>query len=268
MNWLGKVGGGVLGFLAGGPIGLVIGGLLGHQFDRGLASQRPLRRRRRPQLDPHRESGFFESLFLVMGHLAKADGRVSEEEIAAARQIMRQLKLQGERLRTAQSLFNRGKRPDFALAAQLSSLRQACAGEPPLARAFVQLQLDFLLAKGHLHRRQRELLAGVAAALAIGRLEFTQMEAVARAQRRFGQRGAAAGQAGAGNLARAFRTLGLEPSASDSEVRQAYRRLINRYHPDKQQARGGSVHELSQAEQRTREIRKAWELIREQRGIR
>ncbi|HXR90031.1 MAG TPA: co-chaperone DjlA, partial [Steroidobacteraceae bacterium] len=91
IKWAGKAVGGALGLLAGGPIGAAIGLFLGHQFD-----EQSSRAEAAPQL---RESlatvgeTFFRSTFRVMGHLAKADGRVSESEIAAARSIMSDLRL-------------------------------------------------------------------------------------------------------------------------------------------------------------------------------
>lgn len=195
MNWVGKLGGGVLGFLAGGPLGLVVGGILGHQFDRGLDSVRipRARARARARLDPAGERLYFESLFLVMGHLAKADGRVSEDEIAAARSAMRALKLGRGRQRDAIELFNRGKPADFPVGAQMARLGQLCRGQPQLSRAFLQFQLDFVLAKGHLARRERELLSRVADGLGIGRIELAQMEAMTRARRGFARQESAPG---------------------------------------------------------------------------
>ncbi|MCC5795012.1 MAG: co-chaperone DjlA [Chromatiales bacterium] len=266
MNWIGKLGGGALGLLVGGPLGAVVGAVLGHQFDRGFGGGGARRRRQRARLDPAADALFFESLFLVMGHLAKADGRVSEVEIAAARQMMRQLRLDPGRQREAIALFNRGKPADFPLRVQLRRLSQAIGAGGPLARAFLQAQLDFVLETGQMERRQRLVVNQVADELGLGRVELAQLEALARARRGFGwQRPRRAADAADGGLAHAFKVLGLEASASDEEVQRAYRRLMNRHHPDKQLARGGSPEELKRSAERTREIRGAYELIRERR---
>ena len=91
MVWIGKAVGGVLGFVVGGPIGSALGVLLGHQFDRGadqLSSGESIR------FGSNRiQQVFFEASFSVMGHIAKADGRVSEGEVRAARRIMHGMKL-------------------------------------------------------------------------------------------------------------------------------------------------------------------------------
>jgi len=92
----------------------VLGLLLGHQFDRGFADK--FRRFERQGADVGRVSdGFLHTLFLAMGHLAKADGRVSEEEIRAARMIMHRLSLSPAAVRRAIAWFDDGKRAAFRL---------------------------------------------------------------------------------------------------------------------------------------------------------
>ncbi|MEX0730419.1 MAG: DnaJ domain-containing protein [Aquisalimonadaceae bacterium] len=63
-------------------------------------------------------------------------------------------------------------------------------------------------------------------------------------------------------LKAAYRTLGVAPHATEDEVRTAYRRLMNRNHPDKLAASGSSATELGKAQLTTHEIRKAYDLIR------
>lgn len=62
--------------------------------------------------------------------------------------------------------------------------------------------------------------------------------------------------------------LGVDPQASEQEIKQAWRRLMSRHHPDKLAARGAPDAELAAAEQRTREVLAAYETIRERRGLR
>ena len=76
MSWTGKIIGAALGAVTGGPIGAALGAFIGHQFDRGVVETGP----------PPRsvQDAFFATTFRVMGHVAKADGRVTEDEIRAA----------------------------------------------------------------------------------------------------------------------------------------------------------------------------------------
>ncbi|MCG6934369.1 MAG: TerB family tellurite resistance protein, partial [Proteobacteria bacterium] len=114
MSWWGKVIGGTFGFMLGGPLGALFGAAVGHQFDKGL--ERGAISDVFGTGDQERvQAAFFTALFSVMGHVAKADGRVSPDEIAMARSIMQQMALDQEQTRVAIDLFNQGKRDDFDL---------------------------------------------------------------------------------------------------------------------------------------------------------
>ncbi len=271
MAWIGKLGGGVLGYLAAGPVGAVVGLALGHQFDRGTSlGPRPAQRSQRPGgagSFASRQKAFFETTFLVMGHLAKAEGRVSEAEIAAARRAMAEMRLRPEEVRRAIELFRLGKRRDYPLMQQVEVLRGICRGSPELLMAFIEIQLDFVLFKGSILPRERELLWQIGDRLGIGRVDMARLEAVLRARRTFGQRRTSMGGPDDA-LERAYRALGVSATASDEQIKTAYRRLMNQHHPDKQAAHGLPEAQLEAAKERTREIRAAYDTIRERRGTR
>lgn len=267
MAWIGKVAGALIGFAIWRWPGAILGAILGHQFDRGMAGRgagRPGGRRRR-STPAERQQLFFETTFIVMGHLAKSDGRVSEVEIAAARDVMQRMQLGEADTRLAMDLFNRGKRPDFPVDDQVARFRRHCGSEPQLVYLFLEIQVDLALASGSVTPGQRELLARIADALGVGRIDLLRIEALLRARRRGAPAGAQAGDSG---LERAYATLGVEAAASDAEVKTAYRRLMNEHHPDKAAARGLPESMRRLAEERTQEIRAAWELVRERRGLR
>src|SRR5690554_6549827 len=108
MSWWGKVIGGAFGFALGGPLGAALGAALGHNFDRGMGQQARIG----SSHDQERiQSAFFTATFSMMGYIAKADGRVSETEIAMARDIMGQMRLTPEQRKVAIRLFEEGKQP-------------------------------------------------------------------------------------------------------------------------------------------------------------
>lgn len=272
MAWIGKVGGGILGLIVGGPVGAVIGGALGHQFDRGAGGAAWLGYDGLPgdgdvpaYSAADRQRLFFQTTFHGLGALAKADGRVSEAEIDAARNLMTEMRLSDETVRAAMGWFNEGKAPGFPLRDRVLLLRRACRHEPELLRTFIEIQMDFLLAKPAISAGERLLLLGMSDALGVGRLDLARLESILRARRGFRQKRpvSAPGQ----TLEGAYRALGLESSASNAEVKKAYRRLMNQHHPDKQAARGLPESMLEAAEERTHEIRAAYEMLREHRGM-
>ncbi len=257
MQWLGKSIGGVIGAALAGPIGSLIGILVGHQWDQQSSTWR-----RRPSTTAISQL-FFEVAFEIMGRVAKIDGRVSEDEIRVARQIMQGMQLSPEQTRVAMECFTRGKSGDYPLRERLAALAAQVGDRTVLARAFVQLQVQAAIGAGGVGAEKRELLARVATSLGVSRAELAQIEAALRA---FAQQGSARPSA-AETLEEAYRVLGVSRTAADAEVKTAYRRLMSQHHPDKLVARGLPESMKGIAEQKTQEVRAAYERIKAQRGL-
>jgi len=255
MQWYGKAIGATLGLIVAGPIGSILGALLGHQFDEGAGAGRG-------GASKLTQSLFFDVAFEVMGHLAKVDGRVSEEEIRIARRIMHAMHLTPEQVQLAIERFTAGKSPQYPLEERLAELRARIGQRQDLSRAFVEIQLQAAIGGGDFDNAKRQRLWEVARSFGIGRVELAQIEALIRAQGQQAMR-----QGGVTSLDGAYRVLGLEAAASDKEVKMAYRRLMNQHHPDKLVSRGLPESMVTIAEQKTREIRAAYEHIKTERGF-
>ncbi|HEY0767923.1 MAG TPA: co-chaperone DjlA, partial [Steroidobacteraceae bacterium] len=268
MKWIGKLTGGLLGAIALGPIGAALGVLLGHQFDE---HNDELLQGRSAHADLVAiGERFFRATFRVMGYLAKADGRVSELEISAARSVMGDLRLDSAQVREAIACFSAGKQPDFDLGTELAGLRRACRGRPDLLRVYLEIQVRAALAGNNLEGPVRPLVGRIAAALGVSHLELAHIEAVLRIQRggfRAGESRGAGAVARDRGLAEAYRVLETTPGASDEQVIKAYRRQLHRHHPDKLKANGLPESMMAHAKQRTQQIIEAYELIRGQRGM-
>jgi len=265
MQWIGKVVGGVLGYAVAGPfrlVGLAAGVMLGHQFDRGLGSPRAARGRVGFGSEKIQQL-FFEATFTLIGHIAKADGHVSEGDIRVARRIMHGMALSPEQVQEAIAYFTAGKSPAFRRSESLNRLHGRLRGRRDLIRAFMEIQMQAALAAGSVSKKKRELLWLVARSLGMGRVELAQVEALIRAQRFR----ASGGQSSGVGLEDAFRVLGLDSSASDQQVKTAYRRLMNQHHPDKLVARGLPKSMMRDSEEKTQEIRAAYEQIKTRRGF-
>ncbi|MEX1993855.1 MAG: co-chaperone DjlA [Steroidobacteraceae bacterium] len=273
MNWIGKLIGALLGFLlTRRATGVLLGMILGHLYDQYAG-----RSGAGPRADPATvRATFFRSAFSVMGHVAKSDGRVSEQEIAAARRIFRQFNLSEADTRAAMGFYSQGKDGDFDLAAALEELAGVCRGREEVLRMFLEIQLRAALFGDGLHGAVRATLQRVAAALGISALEFAHLETLLRMQAYAGAQGPGyAGGArpgssagGAGALAEAYEILGVPRTATDAEVKRAYRKLMSENHPDKLVARGLPESMLEIAKQKTQAIQAAWERVRESRGMR
>jgi DnaJ like chaperone protein len=255
VQWFGKAIGAALGMAVAGPWGGLFGALLGHQFDQGLGGSLTGGALRA-------QDAFFATTFEVMGHLAKVDGRVSEEEIQIARRIMHAMHLGPEQVRLAIDRFTFGKRPDYPLRQRLDDLAARVGRQRELAQAFIEIQVQAAVGAGDIAQSKRELLWIIARSLGFSRVELAQMEAMLRA-RLHGSRAAGIRL----DLRDAYRTLGIEVGASDAEIKTAYRRLMNQHHPDKLVSKGLPESMMTVAEERTQQIRAAYERIKSDRGF-
>ena len=255
--------------------GLLIGLIIGHFYDQATAS------RSRPRGRNPLEIGqkFFTATFEVMGHVAKSDGRVSEAEVAAARQVMSELRLDGPQIHAAIAHFTRGKSPDFDLDGTMQEFAELCAHRPDIQRVFLEIQVRAALEGVDMQGPARTVILKVADLLDVSRIEVAHMEAVLRIRREQfranggngGPGGSTGGSAGARaaprgmQLTAAYQILEVDSKASDEEVAKAYRRQLSKHHPDKLKANGLPDSMLEHAKQRTQQIIEAYELIKSSR---
>jgi DnaJ like chaperone protein len=264
MGWYGKLIGAILGAIIGrGLLGAIVGLLIGHQFDRRARDGGPAAGGSRRAIS----HGFFRATFQVMGHVAKSDGRVTAQEIDAARAVMRRFSLGEEDIRRAIDFFTEGKRADFPLESVLADLRASVAGRSDLRRLFVQIQLEASMLGGGLNPPTRAVFARMCAALGISAAEFAALEAMLRMHARGGASAPGQSSSGPARLADAYQVLGVRAEASDREVKLSYRRLMSQNHPDKLVANGLPESMIEAAHERTRSILEAYEAIRDSRGM-
>ena len=269
MSWWGKLLGGGVGFVLGGPLGALIGAAVGHGFDRGIASlDDPAMLGAEGDDRERTQTAFFTATFSVMGHIAKADGRVSPNEIRVASAVMDQLNLSPSLKKLAQHLFTEGKAANFPLDDVLDQFRRECHNSRNLHRMFMEIQLHAAYADGGVDPNVRAILGHVAHRLGFSDAQLAQMEGMVRAGLNYWRHQEAS--SGRGNhypsLEDAYAILNIPPQSSDQEVKTAYRRLMSEHHPDKLVARGMPEEMTRMATEKTQEIKVAYDRIREARG--
>ena len=266
MSLWGTLIGGTLGWTLGGPLGAMLGAALGSNLGGGRRRE-PFPGGRTaappppgaPDSAEERRVAFFVATFGVMGHIAKADGQVSEEEAQLAREVMAGLGLDHRDRTLAARLFNEGKSPHFGLDEALGQLARVAGRRRNLLRAFVEIQFKAAWADGSVHPEERRILDHIGAFLGFSSHEMAQMEQVATAG--LAPRRATAEE----QLGEAYGVLGVERSAGDDDVRSAYRRLMRQHHPDRLAAQGLPEEMKEEATRRTQEIQKAYQTVRDAR---
>lgn len=251
MAWWGTLLGGTLGYMLGGPLGAMLGAALGGNFDRGLnlSDQFDTGDQERVQ------AAFFSATFSIMGHIAKADGKVTPDEIASARHIMNQMQLSSDQMAAAKNLFSEGKKADFPLDQILSQFKRECHRRRNLMQVFLEIQIAMAMADGQLHSKEKTLIYHIGQQLGFTHADIDQLF-------RFATGSAHSHQSKTQSLDDAYAILGMKPSDSDADIKKAYRRLMSQHHPDKLVAKGLPEEMIKVATEKTQDIHKAYDLIK------
>jgi len=263
MSWWGKALGGAFGLMIGGPFGALMGIAFGHSFDRGMNGLND--EGWQPGVDNDRiQAAFFTATFSVMGYIAKADGRVTRDEIRLAEEVMNHLGLNADMRESAKKLFNEGKSPEFPIDEILEQFRKETHRRTTLIQMFLEIQLQAAYADGVMHPSEEDVLAHICQKLGIPLAQLKRLEDMLKAG--FGSTGYQQASPSRNTLEDAYAILGVDKSTSDAELKKAYRRLMSQHHPDKLVAKGLPEEMVQDANEKTQQIKSAYEQIKESRG--
>ena len=254
---------GLLGWVMVGPIGGLIGFLLGSAAESGLGmaqrmsdGQQPGAGSYRPQDGYQQRAGgyytateqrnsFLISLLVLSSAVIKADGRVLQSELDLVRAFVRQNFGEAavdEAMRILDGL--NGKQVNvYEVGGQISTHMNYSQ----------RLQLFHYLAQiaaadGDFSKSEKDVLESIAAAIRLNAPDAASVIAMFYK-----------------NTDSAYAVLGISPSATDDEVKSAYRRMAMKNHPDKVATLGPDVQKA--AEEKFRQVQEAYETIKKQRGL-
>ncbi|WP_296258546.1 MULTISPECIES: TerB family tellurite resistance protein [unclassified Pseudomonas] len=236
--------------------GAMLGALLGQALDRRLhiQSMAELRERIGGRKVPRDD----ELIFILLGRLAKSDGRVVDGHIQQARVEMRRLDLSEPATRRAIAAFNRGKDGRDNLRVHLNRLKT----QPHAAEGLLRACWRMAWADGKASKSERELI------VLWGKwLGWTAEKVQALSSTEDDQRTRAPASS-AGEYQEALRLLGMRTDSEPAQIKRAYRRLLSRHHPDKVAGSGANLIQVRAATEKTRELHHAYAVIREKRGFR
>lgn len=283
---IGKILGTIFGFMFGRIPGAILGFIVGHMFDKGYSQDfnqmGGFSGFFTSQDDFKKQAIFFHALFSVMGHIAKADGKVSDIEIKMASSLMDQMGLEGDTRKEAQQAFRDGKEADFALKDIILELKESCHGRRDILQVFLEILIQAAYVDGRLDKAEQKVLETAALHLGFKQNELLYLLSVYEAEIRFRQRGGQrSGQSShrthqgsqstyssQQSLQDAYQILGVSESDDDKAVKKAYRKLMSENHPDKLVSKGLPKQALEIAKNKAQDIQAAYEMIKEKRGMR
>jgi DnaJ like chaperone protein len=251
--------GAMIGLSTGGLIGLFVGGFIGYVAAKAfrVAAIGGLR---------VAQTELIETTFSVMGAMCKADNVVTRDEIQMAEKAFDMLRLGGDQRDLAKAAFNKGKQSGFDLDAAVDRFAAISRGRGPLVQLFLQMQCMAVAADGQIHPAEHSMLVRIATRLGLTEQDVAQLESLLRAGTG-GAGGTRSSRPTQDRLVDAYTALGVTPESTPAEIKRAYRKLISQNHPDKLAARGLPESMRAVAEERSREINSAYNLIKSSRGF-
>lgn len=251
--------GALIGVYSGGFFGLIFGGVVGGFISKAIVNV--LTGGVSPQ------AAFFKATFAVMGKVAKADGRVTEDEIQFARDVMARMNLSEERKREAMGFFSEGKDADFSIADVLVPLSRVIQSQASVKIMFVEIQLQVAMADGQMSPAELAVVQEVCTLLRMSGIEMAALMSRMQAQQAYQQQSYQQHQhfqqaSEQSLLKEAYGVLGIQESNTEAEIKKAYRRLMSQHHPDKLVAKGLPPEMMQLAKEKTQEIQAAYDRVK------
>lgn len=243
----GKWIGGVLGWAVGGPIGGILGFAFGSIFEDNTLSVEKGQSKSRGSYRRHQTSAgdFAASLLVLSAAIMKADGRVLKSELNYVRQFFeRQF---GKEAADEQMLLLRDiLKQDIPVRDVAYQIRHFM--EHPARLQLLHYLFGIALADQNVDEAELRTIEQISAYLGISNKDYLSIRAMFYK-----------------DTQSAYKVLEIDESASDDEVKKAYRRMAMKYHPDKLKNLGEAHQEMAEA--KFIKVQEAYETIKKQRGI-
>lgn len=257
MGWLGAGVGFVLGRMVGGTIGGLIGAMVGAYWT-SEPNQKSWPHSTQANLEAQRL--FLASLSALLAKMAKADGRVSEDEIATATHIFQRFQLTREQTNFCIEAFRRAKDDSHSIYEYASDLARIQSDANVREMIYILLW-QMATTDGQLSSAEDEMLKNLPRFLQIHPFHYT------RCAREFLGAGQQDSASSRDSLAEAYELIGCSPSASDVELKHAYHAKVKKFHPDELQRQGLPQEMIDRANEQMARINAAYTEIKKARGI-
>jgi DnaJ like chaperone protein len=232
--------GGGLGFVVGGPIGVIVGFLLGSIVDSISTTSIEVNQGRATTGD------YAISLLVLIAAVMKADGKIMKSELDYVKNFL----VQNFGAEGAQEALNMLK----DLLKQEIPVEEVCeqiAGKVDYSSRLQLLHFLYGLSHsdGRMEQAEINLIERIANSLNIKVTDRDSIKAMFLAN----------------TVDSAYKILEVETTATDEEIKKAYRRLAVQYHPDKVAYLGDEFR--TAANEKFQKLNEAYEKIKKERGI-
>ena len=233
---------GALGWAMMGPIGGILGFYFASRIEK--ISEAAAAYEGSMSGNQSQRNSFLMSLLVLSAAVIKADGKTTSEELATLRGFFAK-NFGANAAEEAEEIIKELIKKDYNIYEVCDQVR-SCMDQSQRIILF-----QYLVALGAcdgLQQREVELLETIANGIGLSKSESESIFAAFRP-----------------NNESNYKILEIDPSATDAEVKKAYRKLAVKYHPDKVATLGADVQKA--AEEKFKAIAQAYDAICKERGI-
>ncbi len=247
MSIWGKIVGGAAGFALGGPLGAVFGVVAGHAVDSMRDSVGEL-----PSSDgrdgPTKNIAFTIGVIVLGAKMAKADGVVTREEVAAFKQVFH---IPDSELTNVGRVFDQARKDAHGYEPYAKQLAGMFRDNPAVLEELLNGLFHIARADGKVSEAEIAYLEDLARIFGLQASQWDRLRAANTGEPE----------------AHPYNILGIDPAASDAEVKAAHRQLVRENHPDRLVAQGMPQEFIDTANHKLAAINAAYDTIKRERGL-
>jgi DnaJ like chaperone protein len=245
MGLIGALFGGTIGYMLGGPLGAMIGGSIG-------ARSRNNRTSAGNYSTQDVQSTFLIAVISLAAKTAKADGKVTSEEIQTFDKLLQRLGMSISERKMASRIFNNARESSVTTEELTRQIVQVMGNNRDRLKDIISLLMEIAHADGHFHPSEEKLIKEVAGQFGLGEQDYNSCRAMFSSQP---------------TPSSAYEVLGLQSSATVDEVKSAYRKIAKEYHPDIIQSKGLPEEFMVFAKEKLQAVNGAYSTIKKERGF-
>ena len=238
MSIWGKIIGGATGFAFGGPLGAFLGGVAGHALDK-IKTKRKL-----PEETALKQIGFTIGVIVLSAKMAKADGKVTEEEIKAFKE---KINVPDNEIKNVAKLWDQAKKTTDGFEAYAKQISDLLGRNSSVLEELLNLLITIAQADGKITIPEIKYLKKVGDIFGFSNADFERIYS-----------------SKSGFYTDPYKVLGVSRNTTIEEIKKKWKQLAINHHPDLLMSQGVPEDLIQKSTSRLKEINNAWDIIQNQ----